>query len=86
MLPKYPHIILIMTDQQRFDPIAEWGYDHAITPHQDRLVQERLSFRQAYCPGATCIASRAAMFTGMYPHYWDPVSSTHLTLPTILLV
>ena len=68
MLPKYPHIILIMTDQQRFDTIAEWGYDHAITPHQDRLVREGLSFQQAYCPGATCIASRAAMFTGMYPH------------------
>jgi arylsulfatase len=63
-----PHIILIMTDQQRFDTIAAWGYDHMITPNTDRLVQAGLSFRAAYCPGATCIASRAAMFTGMWPH------------------
>lgn len=63
-----PHIVLIMTDQQRFDTVGAWGYDHMITPHQDRLVREGVSFRQAYCPGATCVASRAATFTGMYPH------------------
>ena len=63
-----PHIIMIMTDQQRADTIAAWGYDHMITPNMDRLVREGISFRQAFCPGATCIASRAALFTGMYPH------------------
>ena len=63
-----PNIILIMTDQQRWDTINAWGYDHMITPAQDRLAREGVSFRQAYCPGATCIASRAAIFTGMYPH------------------
>ncbi|MEZ4730104.1 MAG: sulfatase-like hydrolase/transferase [Caldilineaceae bacterium] len=62
------HIILIMTDQQRFDTIAGWGHEYMITPHMDRLAQEGVSFCQAYCPGATCIASRAAIFTGMYAH------------------
>jgi arylsulfatase len=68
MSPERPNIILIMTDQQRFDTLAAWGYDHMITPHMDRIVREGLSFRQAYCPGATCIASRAAIFTAMYGH------------------
>ncbi|MDP6777189.1 MAG: sulfatase-like hydrolase/transferase [Candidatus Latescibacteria bacterium] len=68
MASECPHIIMIMTDQQRFDTIAAWGYDHMVTPNQDRLVREGVSFRQAYCPGATCISSRAAIFTGMYPH------------------
>ena len=63
-----PNIILIMTDQQRFDTIAAWGYDHMITPNTDRLAQAGISFRSAYCPGATCVASRAAIFTGMWPH------------------
>jgi arylsulfatase A-like enzyme len=63
-----PNIVLIMTDQQRFDTIAAWGNEHMITPNMDRLAAESVSFRQAYCPGATCIASRAAIFTGMYPH------------------
>ena len=63
-----PHIILIMTDQQRFDTIGAWGCDYMVTPNMDRLSRESISFRQAYCPGATCVASRAAIFTGMYPH------------------
>ncbi|MBM3265500.1 MAG: sulfatase-like hydrolase/transferase, partial [candidate division Zixibacteria bacterium] len=63
-----PNIILIMTDQQRFDTLQSWGYPYMVTPAMDRIAQEGVSFRQAYCPGATCIASRAAIFTGMYPH------------------
>ena len=63
-----PHIIFVVTDQQRFDTIGAWGYDHMVTPTLDRLANESISFRQAYCPGATCVASRAAIFTGMYPH------------------
>ncbi len=66
--PNRPSLILIMTDQQRFDTIAAWGHHHMITPNQDRLVQAGVSFRQAYSPGATCVASRAAIFTGMWPH------------------
>ena len=65
---QHPHIIFIMTDQQRADTIGAWGCGHMVTPALDRLVSEGTSFRQAYCPGATCISSRAALFTGMYPH------------------
>lgn len=68
MFEKKPHIILIMTDQQRFDTIKSWGCDYMITPNMDRIASESMSFKQAYCPGATCVASRAAIFTGMYPH------------------
>ena len=63
-----PNIILIMTDQQRLDTIHALGYDYMITPNLDSLTQGGTVFRQAFCPGATCIATRAAMFTGMYPH------------------
>ena len=64
----HPNIILIMTDQQRFDTIGAWGYEHMITPAIDRIARNGVSFSQAYAPGATCVASRAAMFTGMWPH------------------
>ena len=72
-----PNIIVIMTDQQRADTIGAWGYDHMVTPHMDRLVAEGTSFRQAFCPGATCVASRAAIFTGMYPHTTGTYSFDH---------
>ncbi|MEN8790784.1 MAG: sulfatase-like hydrolase/transferase [Lentimonas sp.] len=62
------NIIVIKTDQQRADTIAALGNPHMITPHMDRLVREGVSFSQAYCPAATCVASRAAFYTGMYAH------------------
>jgi len=77
MPSKKPNIILIMTDQQRFDTVGAWGYDCMVTPNLDRLVREGISFRQAYCPGATCISSRAAMFTGMYAHTTGVYSFDH---------
>ena len=64
----HPNIILIMTDQQRWDTIAAHGYGHMITPNLDRLCGGAVSFSHAFAPAATCIASRAAIFTGMYPH------------------
>lgn len=63
-----PNIVLIMTDQQRFDTIKAWGAEHMITPNMDALASRSVAFKQAYCPGATCVASRAAIFTGMYAH------------------
>ena len=63
-----PDIVLIMTDQQRADTIAAHGHPHMVTPNMDRLVRNGRTFTRAYCPGATCVASRAAMFTGRYAH------------------
>ena len=63
-----PNIIFVLTDQQRADTMGAWGNEHMITPHMDALVARGVSFKNAFCPGATCMASRAAIFTGMYPH------------------
>jgi arylsulfatase len=65
---KQPNIVLIMTDQQRFDTIKAAGYPYMTTPNIDRLADDGVMFTKAFCPGATCISSRAAIFTGMYPH------------------
>ena len=35
-----PNIVLIMTDQQRWDTLGCLGYDHMITPHIDRLTAQ----------------------------------------------
>ena len=77
MFQTKPHIIFIITDQQRFDTLRAWGCDYMVTPTLDRLAGESISFRQAYCPGATCVASRAAIFTGMYPHTTGVYSFDH---------
>jgi arylsulfatase A-like enzyme len=65
---KPPNIILIMTDQQRYDTIAALGYPYMHTPALDRLGHEGTAFTRCYITGASCVPSRASLFTGYYPH------------------
>jgi len=68
MNKKTPNIVLIMTDQQRADTINTLGADFMHTPSLDKLANEGAAFTNAFCCGATSVAARAALFTGMYPH------------------
>ncbi|MBS0532119.1 MAG: sulfatase-like hydrolase/transferase [Proteobacteria bacterium] len=68
MNSKKPNVILIITDQQRYDTIAALGFPHAITPNLDRLVHEGVHFESCYITAPSCVPSRASLFTGLYPH------------------
>lgn len=63
-----PNIILFMTDQQRADSINALGASWMITPNLDRLVNNGTSFTQCYTNSPVCVAARASLFTGLYPH------------------
>ena len=68
MVDKKPNIILIITDQQRFDTIQALGYPYMDTPHLDRLVAEGVTFTNCHITAPSCVPSRASLFTGYYPH------------------
>lgn len=63
-----PNIILIMTDQQRYETIRALGASWVDTPNLDRLVREGVSFSNCHITGASCVPSRASLFNGLYPH------------------
>lgn len=63
-----PDIVLVITDQQRYDTIAAFGYPHVDTPNLDRLALEGTWFSRCYATGASCVPARASFFTGLYPH------------------
>ncbi len=63
-----PNIILIITDQQRADTINALGSPWMITPNLDRLVREGTAFTKCYTTSPVCVAARASLFTGYYPH------------------
>lgn len=42
--PERDHILLITTDQQRFDTIQAWGNQYIFTPHLNYLAAEGISF------------------------------------------
>ena len=68
MPDRRPNIILIITDQQRYDTINALGYPHVHTPTLDRLVREGVSFSQCFINAPSCGPSRASLFTGYSPH------------------
>jgi arylsulfatase A-like enzyme len=63
-----PDIVLVITDQQRYETIAALGFPYVDTPVLDRLVREGTSFSRCYVTGASCVPARASLFTGVYPH------------------
>ena len=63
-----PNIILIITDQQRYDTIRALGFPHVDTPNLDRLVNGGVSFSNCFISAPSCAPSRASLFTGQYPH------------------
>jgi arylsulfatase len=63
-----PNIILIMTDQQRYDTIGALGFPYLQTPNLDRLVRQGVAFEQCYCAAPSCVPSRASFFNVQYPH------------------
>lgn len=42
-----------------------------VTPNMDRLARRGVLFRETYATCALCCPSRASMWTGKYPHYYD---------------
>ena len=62
-----PHIILITADQMRADNLGCAGAP-VLTPTLDRLAARGTMFDRAFCVSPVCTPSRAAIFTGRYPH------------------
>lgn len=59
-----PNVLLLFTDQQRWDTIAEAGFPFMVTPHLDALAREGVLFKSAYTPFPVCTPARASVVTG----------------------
>jgi arylsulfatase A-like enzyme len=68
MMNDRPNIILIMTDQQRYDTIGALGASWVSSPNLDRLVNEGVTFTNCHITAASCVPCRASLFKGTYPH------------------
>lgn len=68
-MPQKPNILLITTDQQRYDTIGAAGYDFIKTPNLDALAKEGCIFDNAYSPNPVCIPARHNILTGLPARY-----------------
>lgn len=62
------NVLLIIADDMRPE-LGCYGVKNVITPHVDTLAQQSAIFMNAYCNIPVSGASRASLFTGMYPDY-----------------
>ncbi len=65
--PKKPNILLLMTDQQRWDAMGCSG-DWIQTPNLDRIASEGVRFTNCVTTSPVCVPARLSLATGLYPH------------------
>ncbi|MFW5867226.1 MAG: sulfatase [Armatimonadota bacterium] len=63
-----PNIIVVTTDQQRYDTLGINGNEICRTPNFDALAQGGTRFTRAYTQNTVCIPARACLHTGRYTH------------------
>lgn len=68
MAEERPNIVMIVTDQQRYDSIKALGFDYMTTPNLDRLAHEGAALTNCHITAASCVPCRASLFKGYYPH------------------
>jgi len=59
-----PNILLVVTDDQRYDTIAALGNKHIHTPNLDNLVRGGFAFDKQFCTTPICTPARAEILTG----------------------
>ena len=62
-----PNILLLYTDQQRFDTIRANGNKEIHTPNLDKLAEDGLNFDHYFVQNPVCMPSRLSFLSGQYP-------------------
>ncbi|TBL75316.1 sulfatase [Paenibacillus thalictri] len=75
-----PNILLIMSDQHRFDCLGAYGNKEIQTPHIDKLASDGTVYRNSFSAAPVCTPSRYSVLTGLYPHQHTGWAN-HATIP-----
>ena len=74
-----PNILLIMTDQQRFDAIGGVEKSVVDTPYLDQLRTQGVQFTSAYTACPVCIPARRTLMSGQTPAHHGLLANEHHT-------
>jgi len=62
-----PNILLVFSDQQRWDTVGCYGQPLGITPNLDHMAEEGVRFEHAFTCQPVCGPARSTLQTGKYP-------------------
>lgn len=71
--PALPNVLLIHSDQHRYDCLGVNGHPLLKTPVLDRLAAEGMNFTHAFTPIPLCVPERNSLLHGVWP-------TTHLSI------
>ncbi len=87
---KRPNILILYTDQQRWDALGANGNREIRTPNLDCLAAQGLNYHRHFVQNPVCMPSRVSFLSGQYPsqlritHMAVPVPEDLVTLPHLL--
>lgn len=81
MSPRPPNILVLWTDEQRWDTLGAYGNPRIHTPHLDALAARSVCFERCIVAQPVCTPSRGTIMTGLWPHQHGAVRN-NLPLPT----
>jgi len=76
-----PNILLIHSDQHRYDCVAHNGNNIVQTPNIDQLARDGMRFTNAYTPIPTSCPARQCLLTGLWPEKHKGLWNYDITLP-----
>jgi arylsulfatase A-like enzyme len=76
-----PNLVILMTDDQRFDALSCAGNKVLKTPNMDRIAKEGMRFRNMFVTNSLCSPSRATLLTGLYSHTHGVIDNKERNVP-----
>lgn len=73
-----PNVLILYTDQQRWDTLGTNGNREILTPRLDQFAAEGVGFRRHFVQNPVCMPSRVSFLTGQYP---SRLGITHMAVP-----
>ena len=61
------HILILFTDQQRYNTVSALGNPAIQTPNLDALARDSLVYNRCITPSPVCVPARLSLMAGQYP-------------------
>jgi arylsulfatase A-like enzyme len=83
MSERPPNVLVILSDEQRWDTLGSNGSASARTPHLDALAERGVSFEECHTPFPLCCPSRTSLWTGRMPRNHHVMGNWRLLAPEL---